>query len=143
MALPAILGLVGAVAKPLLANLFPDPEQRAKAELKLLELQQQGALKEVEVAMSAIVMEAKSADKWTSRARPGFLYVIYLYIIAAIPMGVLHAADPMMSANVTLGVQGWLAAIPEAMWWLFGAGYLGYSGARTMDKKTLAQGFKS
>ena len=28
-----------------------------------------------------------------------------------------------------------LGAIPESLWWLFGAGYLGYTGARTFDKR--------
>jgi len=32
------------------------------------------------------------------------------------------------------GMVAWLAAIPEEMWWLFGAGYLGYAGLRTWDK---------
>jgi hypothetical protein len=27
-----------------------------------------------------------------------------------------------------------LMAIPESLWWLFGAGYLGYTGARSLDK---------
>jgi len=27
-----------------------------------------------------------------------------------------------------------LGAIPENLWWLFGAGYLGYTGARSFDK---------
>jgi len=27
-----------------------------------------------------------------------------------------------------------LGAVPESLWWLFGAGYLGYTGARSFDK---------
>ncbi len=27
-----------------------------------------------------------------------------------------------------------LNAVPESLWWLFGAGYLGYTGARSLDK---------
>ena len=27
-----------------------------------------------------------------------------------------------------------LNAVPESLWWLFGAGYLGYTGARSFDK---------
>ncbi len=26
------------------------------------------------------------------------------------------------------------AEMPESLWWLFGAGYLGYTGARSFDK---------
>jgi hypothetical protein len=27
-----------------------------------------------------------------------------------------------------------LNAVPDSLWWLFGAGYLGYTGARSFDK---------
>ena len=27
-----------------------------------------------------------------------------------------------------------LGAVPESLWWLFGVGYLGYTGARSFDK---------
>ena len=27
-----------------------------------------------------------------------------------------------------------LNAVPESLWWLFGAGYLGYTGARSFDR---------
>lgn len=142
--LPALpmLQLVGSVAKPLLDHFFPDPEKRAEAERELLKLQQSGALREAEVAMSAIVMEAQSGDPWTSRARPSFLYVVYAYVLGAVPMGVLYWVDPVASASVTDGVRLWLGSIPEPMWWLFGAGYLGYSGARSFDKSQFAKGWR-
>lgn len=127
---------------PVLKALFPDPAERAAAELKVATLQQSGALREAEVAMSAIVMEAQSGDPWTSRARPSFLYVVYAYILGAVPMGILYWVDPGVSASVTDGVRLWLNSIPEPMWWLFGAGYLGYSGARSFDKSQFAKGWK-
>ena len=37
--------------------------------------------------MSAIVAEANSSDPWTSRARPSFLYLIYVLLLFAVPMG--------------------------------------------------------
>ncbi len=84
-------------------------------------------------------MEAKSADPWTSRARPSFLYVVYTFILAAIPMGFLFAFEPETAEAVTEGVRLWLAAIPGEMWALFGAGYLGYSGMRSYDKRKLIE----
>jgi hypothetical protein len=41
--------------------------------------------------------------------------------------------------SVTVAAQNLtnlLGAIPEDLWWLFGAGYLGYTGARSFDKRT-------
>lgn len=121
----------------LITKFFPDPKERAEAKLTLLRMQQEGELKSIEVQMSAILAEAKSQDKWTSRARPSFLYVIYFMILASLPMGLLYAAYPLTAHAIAIGMKEWLSAIPEALWGLFGAGYLGYTGARTWDKRTL------
>jgi len=134
MMAPIILPLIEIGAR-LIEKLFPDPAQRAAAQLQLLQLQQTGELKELEIRMSAIIAEASSADPWTSRARPTFLYVIYIIIMASIPMGALTVLAPDSAGNFIAGFKGWLAAIPEDMWWLFGAGYLGYAGVRSYDKK--------
>lgn len=135
MAIP-IIPIMG-IAGKLLDKLFPDPTERAKAQAMLEQQQIDGELKELELQMSAIVMEAQSADKFTSRARPGFLYVVYIYILAAIPFGFLFALMPDFAAASIEGVQSFLTAIPEEMWGLFGVGYLGYTGARTWEKRKL------
>ena len=135
-----ILDSVLNIGSKIIDRLFPDPTEKAKAKLALIELQQQGQFKEIELQMQTIVAEAKSSDKWTSRARPSFLYVIYLMIVMAIPMGVIHAYDPSLAASLTIGVQSWLKAIPEPLWALFGAGYLGYVGGRSYDKKQILEG---
>jgi hypothetical protein len=127
----AILDIGGKI----IDKIWPDPEKKAEAQAKLLTLQQSGELKELEIAMSAILAEAQSSDPWTSRARPSFLYVVYIIILSAIPMGILHAVSPETAANIAIGFKAWLAAIPDPMWTLFGAGYLGYAGARSFDKR--------
>ena len=93
------------ISSKVIDKLFPDPAEAARAKAELLRMQQEGELKELEVRMSAI------------------------------PMGALHAVDPQVATNGAAGVGAWLKAIPEEMWWLFGAGYLGYAGARTMEKR--------
>jgi len=133
MAFDPLTGILNIGGK-LIDKLLPDPEAKAKAKLDLAVLAQDGDLKELEVRMSAILAEANSSDPWTSRARPSFLYVIYLMILAAIPMGFLTAYNPDVALAVTGGMKSWLAAIPDAMWSLFGAGYLGYTGAREFGK---------
>ena len=126
-------GVVDLLGKGL-DRIFPDKVEREKAKLALFQAQQDGQLKELEVSMSAIIAEANSSDPWTSRARPSFMYVMYLLLLSAIPMGFLFAFDPGTAAGVTEGFKDWLGALPDELWWLFGAGYLGYTGARTFEK---------
>ena len=135
MAVPLVPILT--IGAELISRMFPDPKEKAKAEALLQQVHMQGHLAEIEVKLSAIMMEAKSNDKWTSRARPAFMYVIYLFILASLPFGVLFAFRPEEALAVTNGVQSWLAAIPGELWGLFGAGYLGYTGARSYDKKKI------
>jgi len=124
------------VGGKIIDKIFPDPEQREKAKIEMLRLQQEGKFRDIEVRMSAILAEAKSADPWTSRARPSFLYVIYIMILASIPMGVLSIFRPDMANQVAAGMQAWLAAIPTELWTVFGIGYTGYTMSRSIwDKK--------
>ena len=84
--------------------------------------------------MTAIVAEANSADPWTSRARPSFLYVIYALLLWAIPMGLIAAARPDMAKGIAEGMNAYLAGNPEPLYALFGTGYLGYTAARAWGK---------
>lgn len=116
-------------------KVLPDAEAKAKAQAELIRLQQAGEFKELEERMGAIKAEAASSDPWTSRARPTFLYVIYIMLLSAIPIGALFVFFP---GEVERGIQGfklWLEAIPQELYMLFGAGYLGYAHYRTADKK--------
>jgi hypothetical protein len=123
------------IGKSIIDKVIPDASKRAELKLELERLHQQGELKTLEVRMSAILEEARSKDKWTSRARPSFLYVMYIMILSALPMGVLYAISPETAGNIATGLKEWLHAIPDSLYALFGAGYLGYSGARSYDKK--------
>lgn len=125
--------LIAPVAK-LLDKIIPDADQRQQAKVRLVELEQQGGLDELRTEMSAILAEAGSADPWTSRARPTFLYVIYVLLLLAVPFGIVRAVSPAAAAAIVDGFHAWLAAIPDSLYTLFGGGYLGYAGARTVDK---------
>lgn len=107
-----------------------DATKAAELAFKVQELEQ----KIEQGRVSIIVAEASSQDKWTSRARPAFLYVVYIYILAAFPMGLIFAFFPDQAKNITTGVTAWLQSIPDSMWVLFGSGYLGYVAARSWDK---------
>lgn len=125
-----VLKILGAA----LDRIFPDPVERARAHQALEAAERDGRLQETKLQLSAILAEAQSADPWTSRARPTFLYVVYVFILAALPMGALFAVHPDPAGRIAAGAGQWLAAIPEPMWWLFGAGYLGYTAGRSFDK---------
>ena len=131
----SVLPLVGKV----LDRVIPDESAREQARLQMMQMEQEGNFKELEHQLSAIIAEAQSADPWTSRARPSFMYVIYIFILAALPMGILFAFMPETAGAVTSGVKEWLNAIPNELLTLFGVGYLGYTGARSYDKKTRAK----
>jgi hypothetical protein len=119
----------------LLDKFIPDPAQKAAAQLELLQSAQDGELKQLQVQMSAIIAEAQSSDPWTSRARPSFMYVIYVMILMSIPMGILSAFNPAMAVAISAGMKSWLSAVPDSLWTLFGVGYVGYTGARMMEKR--------
>ena len=114
----------------LLDKIIPDPVEREKAKIALIEAQANNELRAVEQQLSAIIAEAQSSDPWTSRARPGFLWTIYVLILTSIPMGIVYAVNPEAAGNITIGFKAWLEAIPEQFVTLFGIGYLGYTGAR-------------
>ena len=125
------------IGNNILDKIFPDKTEADKAKLALMELQQKDELSELETRMSAILAEAKSNDPWTSRARPSFMYVIYILILFGIPIGILSAFKPEISILISKGCTEWLKAIPDGLWATFGIGYAGYSVARSYDKKNL------
>ena len=115
----------------LIDRLFSDPAQRDRAKLALLQVEGQQAL---QVSLSAILAEANSADPWTSRARPTFLYVIYSIILLCVVAAIIGIWWSQQTFQVAENLSKLLGTIPENLWWLFGAGYLGYTGARSFDK---------
>ena len=121
-------------------KVVPDKAQRDEIKLKTKELEQAGEFREVDHAFNAIIQEAKSSDPWTSRARPSFLYVMYIYILMAIPMGIVSIWKPDAIGQIAAGMKLWFDAIPGEMYALFGAGFLGYSASRSFDKKQIAKG---
>lgn len=124
------------LGRSLITRFFPDPEQKAKAELELLQMQSNGELKALEARFSAITAEAQSEDKWTSRARPSFMYVFYFVILSMVVVApIIGVFFPEQMAAFFSNVATGFEAIPEEMWWVFTAGYLGYTGVRTIEKR--------
>lgn len=134
----AISDLVSNVGGKLIDRLFPDKvaqaTQRDQAQLLLLQAASDSELKTLQASLSAILAEANSQDPWTSRARPTFMYVIYILILCSVPMGILSAFKPGMATAIGSGMTTFLQAIPDSLYTLFGVGYLGYTGSRSWEK---------
>jgi hypothetical protein len=92
----------------------------AKLNLQLQAQAQDAITREVEAAGANIRAEATNGDKFTSRARPLFLYVCNTIIIWN------YLVVP------TMGKQP--VNFPEPLFWLFGSVMLGYVGARSWEK---------
>jgi Holin of 3TMs, for gene-transfer release len=131
--MPLVDALIAPVAA-LLDKIIPDPKAREAARLELARLDGAHELDLLKAQMAAIVAEANSSDPWTSRARPGFLYVMYVLLLWSLPMGVIAATRPDMAAAISKGMTAYLASLPEPLYALFGTGYLGYTAARQWGK---------
>ena len=128
--LPSLIPALGKV----IDRVIPDKDAQSRARAELARMEQEGELRQTEVQISAILAEAQSRDKWTSRARPTFLYVMYGVILLTIVGGIIGIWFPDQVTTAAQNIANLLAAIPESLWWLFGTGYLGYTGARSVDK---------
>jgi holin (3TMs family) len=131
--MPILESLIGPIAS-IIDKVIPDKAARDKAKLELLELQGSQELQQIQTQLSAIVAEANSKDPWTSRARPSFLYVMYVMILWALPMGVLAAFRPEAARDIAAGMNAYLGGLPEPLYALFGTGYLGYTAMRQWGK---------
>jgi len=125
--------LIGPIAS-IIDKVIPDPQARDRAKLELLKLEKSREIDLLETRLSAIISEANSADPWTSRARPTFLYVMYAIILWAIPMGLIGAFSPDIASAISRGMNSYLGGIPEPLYALFGTGYLGYAVVRQWGK---------
>lgn len=120
-------GGVGQLVKDVVGTFKLSPEaklefdkQMAENEFKLKQMDAELESKLADTASANIQAEEKSGDKYTSRARPTFLYIvefILLWNYVAVP---LFKQTPVQ--------------LPEPLFWLFGSVMLGYVGARSWEK---------
>ena len=106
-------------------KIIPDPEAKAEATRKLLEIQQAGALAEVEAAMNVVVAEAKSEHALTSQWRP-----ITMLVFTAI------VANNYIIAPYLAAIFGWSVTLemPDQLWNLLSIGIGGYVVGRSSEK---------
>ena len=129
-----LAGPLATIGGKLIDNLFETDQEKSAARAQLLKLEQDGKLDDLKTGLSVMLAEEQSRDPWTSRARPAFLYVIYLVILLCIFGGIIGIWWPDQVTQAAHNITALLGAIPGELWTLFGAGYLGYTGARSYDK---------
>ena len=103
----------------------PDEKAKALIELRAMEVRETEII--VSSATAVLKAEAESPDPWVRRARPTFLYIMYAVLVfnfILVPVFQLFINQPI--APIIL---------PADLYYLFGAGFLGYVGARSWDKK--------
>jgi Holin of 3TMs, for gene-transfer release len=88
----------------------------AELQQKVLEAQQA----EVAAASANIRAEAQSGDRYVSRARPSFIYLMLLIFFFN------YVVFPLMGKTAL--------QYPDALFWLFGSCMLGYTAARSWEK---------
>jgi hypothetical protein len=127
-------GNLGQLFKDVVSQFHLSPEDKAKmqaaidanqkeiqlAQIALESKMQEGIAREVEAASANIRAEATTGDKYTSRARPSFLYIMQGILVANYLVFPLAGKTPI--------------AFPDPLFWLFGSCMLGYTGARTWEK---------
>ncbi|HEX7875526.1 MAG TPA: 3TM-type holin [Sphingobium sp.] len=84
--------------------------------------------------MSIVRQRRVPPDRWTARARPAFLYVIYALLLWSVPLGLIGGAWPEVAAAIIRAMRAYFNALPEPLYALFGTGYLGYTAARAWGK---------
>ena len=125
---PLILGPVLEIGKSLIDRFFPDPAQKAKAELDMMLLLQTQDLQKVIGQLEINAAEAASPDPFTSRWRP--------FVGWCCGFGFLWATigQPVFSYVAT--VKGWPAAPAidtDVLMYTLG-GMLGLGTLRTVEK---------
>lgn len=105
------------------AAIDDNQKELALAQLNLEAKAQDELAREVEAASTNIRADAASGDKYTSRARPSFIYIMLVIMVCNYILFPLTGKPPL--------------AFPDALFWLFGSCMLGYTGARSWEKYTI------
>lgn len=134
---PLLIGGIFDLAGKVFDKLFPNPEEKAKAQLELLKLQQEGAFKELEAQLQLSLgqmeinrAEAESPDFFRGGWRPfigwtcGF-GLFYQFLLRPIMTFILMVAETKVQTLPPLELE-------TLMTLLFGI--LGLGAYRTMEK---------
>jgi len=118
--LPGLMAILG--------KLIPDPAARAAAQLKLLEMQQQGGLAELNAALQVILAEAQG--NWLQRSWRPLMMLFFAGLVGARWFG--YSAPNMSEAEIL------------ELWSIVKIGIGGYTIGRSVEKvaPAIAQALK-
>lgn len=116
--------LIGPVTS-IIDKLIPDPQEKARAKLKLFEMQQAGELTELEQQASIIRAEAQG-ESWLQRNWRPLLMVTFGIIVAN-----NYLLAPYLQAMFGVGI---VLDMPERLWDLLTLGVGGYVAGRSAEK---------
>jgi hypothetical protein len=109
-------------------RLFPDPAEKAKAELELLKMTQDGDLKQVMAQLEINAKEAAHPSLFVAGGRPFFIW------IGGVGFGYAVLLQPLLSWVAS--IKGWpVPPMPNIdLLWVVVSGLLGIGGMRTVEK---------
>lgn len=117
----ALIPVIGTV----IDKIFPDREEAAKAKLRMLELEQQGAFQDIQIRGDIIKEEAKSEHFITAAWRP-ITMLVFVFIVANNYI-LAPYVDLFFDTNIYL-------ELPSQLWDLLQIGLGGYVVGRSAEK---------
>lgn len=125
---PLLLGPVFELGGKIIDRLFPDPAQKAAAEMELLKMTQAGDLQTVLSQLEINAKEAAHPSLFVAGGRPFFLW------IGGVGFGYAVILQPLLVWVAR--IKGWPEPpLPDVdLLWVVVSGLLGISGLRTAEK---------
>lgn len=125
---PLLLGSLFEFGGKIIDRMFPDPAQKAAAELELLKMAQAGELQTVLAQLEINAKEAAHPSLFVAGGRPFFLWV------GGVGFGYAVLLQPLLTWLAA--IKGWPAPpIPDVdLLWVVVSGLLGISGLRSVEK---------
>lgn len=125
---PLLIAPVLEIGKGLIDRLFPDPQEKARAELELLKLTRDGDLQQVMKQLEINAKEAANPNLFVSGGRPFYLW------IGGVGFGYAVLLQPLLSWVAS--IKGWpLPPVADVeLLWVVVSGLLGISGLRSVEK---------
>lgn len=125
---PLLLGPIFEIGGKIIDRLFPDPAQKAAAELELLKMTQAGDLQTVLAQLEINAKEAAHPSLFVAGGRPFFIW------IGGVAFGYSVILQPLLVWVAR--IKGWPEPpLPDVdLLWVVVSGLLGLGGFRSMEK---------
>lgn len=133
---PLLIGPLLEVGRSIINKIWPDPAQQAEAQMKLLQLQQQGEFKELEANLQLMIAqievnkaEAQSASTFRGGWRP------FIGWVCGLGLGYQFLIRPLANGAFTyFGHGSPMPDLDTSTLMALVTGMLGFGGLRTFEK---------